>query len=91
MVNLVLKGKKNWDDIEARRTGQPSGQPMTLTMMELQKASNRSQEIDIYTKLLHSLCCQHNSFPRKFPHSRKSCVQERDRVGPELHTVRKRR
>jgi hypothetical protein len=52
MVNLVVKGKQNMDNIESRRIGQPGRLPMTLTMMKLLKACIRTWAVDIDMKLL---------------------------------------
>ena len=57
-IQWVLKGKKNAENISARRTGQDGRLPMTVNMMKLLKETIRVLDEDITWKLLlWAVCC----------------------------------
>ena len=57
-IQWVLKGKKNAENISARRTGQDGRLPMTVNMMKLLKETIRVSDEDITWKLLlWAVCC----------------------------------
>jgi hypothetical protein len=52
-VNLVLRGKKNMDNIESRRDGKVKRLPMTMTVMRLLKATIKAWDAPLIDKLLY--------------------------------------
>lgn len=52
LMKFVLKGRKNKDNIEERKTGLGKRLPMTMTMMRLLKESIRLWDVPISQKLL---------------------------------------
>jgi hypothetical protein len=52
MINLIVKGKQNLDNIEARRKQLPYRLPVTLTIMKLLKACIRTWTASLDDKLL---------------------------------------
>lgn len=57
-IQWVLKGKKNAENIQARKTGQEGRLPMTVNMMKLLKETIRAWNEDMARKLLlWAVCC----------------------------------